>query len=71
MFGVSGKRRESFIWMGMLFLAMQLTLPFIQQLFTISFSVPGAVLGIHHTVNKRDRIPLLRSLRLVEALNTK
>lgn len=41
MFGVNGKRRESFILMGIVFLAMQFTLSFIQPLFTGDFFMPG------------------------------
>lgn len=63
MFGVNGKRSESFILMSVIFLAKQLTLSFIQQLFTGSFYMPGVMLGTHHlVVNKRDMIPLLLSL---------
>lgn len=49
--------------MSVIFLAKQLTLSFIQQLFTGSFYMPGVMLGTHHlVVNKRDMIPLLLSL---------
>lgn len=67
MFGVRGKRRESFILMSIIFLLMQLTLSFIQQLFTGDLFMPGIMLGTHHMMgNKTATIPLLLSLHLVE-----
>lgn len=54
MFGVSGKRRENFILMGIIFLAMQLTLSFIQQLFTDNFFMPGIMRGTHHMMGNKE-----------------
>lgn len=68
MFDVTGKRRQSFILMVILSLAMQPSLSFIQQLLTGSFDAPGAMLGTHQLMmDKRDTIPLL--LSLVKKLN--